>query len=125
MKRNYLIILAVVVIVMLVAIAAMAWPKPSSSGNNTNEIPAGVTVHITSGLTFSPSAVTIKAGENVTWINDAGITHTVVSDNSSDPFSSGLLAASHSYTHEFNKVGVFDYHCSIHPSMVAKVTVTA
>ena len=39
------------------------------------------------GLQFDPSEVTIKAGETVTWKNNAGFPHNVVFDEDSIPVS--------------------------------------
>jgi len=74
---------------------------------------------------FEPSSLTVHAGDNVTWVNNAGVDHTVVSDNSTDAFNSGIIANGQSYTRQFDQVGTFPYHCSIHPYMTGTITVTA
>lgn len=38
-------------------------------------------------LEFVPSAVTIKAGESVTWVNNAGFPHNIVFDEDAAPVS--------------------------------------
>ena len=55
----------------------------------------------------------------ITWTNNDSATHTVAFAD----FNSGQLAPGATYTHKFDTAGAFDYHCSIHPSMTAKVTV--
>jgi plastocyanin len=83
-------------------------------------------VSITGSFTFSPADLTIHAGQNVTWTNNAGITHTVVSDaNSSESFSSPSLGPGQSFTHEFDHIGDYSYHCGIHPSMTGTIHVIA
>ena len=39
--------------------------------------------------------------------------------------NSAALGMSATYVHTFNSVGTFPYHCTIHPSMTATVTVTS
>jgi len=38
-------------------------------------------------LEFVPSSVTIKAGESVTWVNNAGYPHNIVFDEDESPVS--------------------------------------
>lgn len=78
---------------------------------------------------FVPEAVTITAGQRVTWTNVSNQAHDVVADGGA--FQSGYLNAAASggaggtFTHTFANVGSFTYHCSIHPEMTGRVTVTA
>jgi plastocyanin len=104
----------------------------SAISNET--LQAGNKVTITQGAAFvnetayDPNPVTIKAGENVTWINNDSDAHTVTSgspgdDNAGSAFDSGYLGPHRAFTHVFDKAGEFDYYCAIHPNMVGKVTV--
>ena len=72
-------------------------------------------------LAFDPETVTIKAGESVTWTNEDSASHTVVGDNGE--FESDSLATGDTFSFTFDKAGTYAYHCSIHPSMKATVTV--
>ena len=118
------IVAAIIVIVVVVAVAmSLSTNKPSATPSTT-----GNEVKIVSkgyNFAFEPSSLTVHAGENVTWVNNAGVDHTVVSDNAADPFNSGVIANGQSYTHQFAQVGEFPYHCSIHPSMTGTITVIA
>jgi plastocyanin len=40
-------------------------------------------------------------------------------------FDSGLLSQGQTFKHTFNKVGVVEYFCSLHPTMVGKVSVSS
>jgi plastocyanin len=74
---------------------------------------------------FSPAIITIKAGASVTWVNQDGTDHTVVSDTGSAvAFESKTLSNGGSYSFTFSKPGTYSYHCSIHPSMTGTITVT-
>lgn len=87
--------------------------------------PAGsttTTVNI-SGFAFSPSAVTIKKGTKVTWINKDTAPHTVTSLSGST-LNSPTLTTGKSFSFTFNTLGTFDYQCNFHTSMTGSVTVT-
>jgi plastocyanin len=123
MQRSILMIIAVVAVIAIVIIVVVA--LVGLGGNNPP--PGENEVRIQGGysLAFSPTALTVQVGENVTWINTSGLDHDVVSDNATDPFDSGILANDQSYSHRFDQVGVFPYHCSIHLTMTGTITVIA
>ncbi len=74
------------------------------------------------GFAFNPSELTVKKGTTVTWTNMDSAPHTVTSDSGNE-LSSQVLNTGNSYSHTFDTVGTFEYHCSIHTSMKAKVIV--
>jgi plastocyanin len=65
----------------------------------------------------------------VTWTNADTETHTVTSGNLETGsfigklFDSGFLAPAKTYEHIFKDKGIFDYFCTLHPFMKAKVIV--
>ena len=71
---------------------------------------------------FNPTALSVKAGTTVTWTNTGSTTHTVTADDGS--FDSGDLSASGTFSQAFATAGTFTYHCKIHSSMKATITVT-
>lgn len=93
----------------------------SNGGNNGGNLPPN-TVEI-SGFKFVPDAISVSVGTKVTWINRDATAHTVTSNDGSFP-SSGNLSQGQSYEVTFSTLGTYPYHCSIHPSMTATVTVT-
>ena len=70
---------------------------------------------------FHPMAVTVPVGATVTWKNLDGEPHTVTGVDGS--FRSGALDEGDTFTFKFTKPGVYKYLCTIHPRMVATVTV--
>jgi aldose sugar dehydrogenase len=78
---------------------------------------------------FQPNPLTIKVGDNVTWINNDTVMHTVTSGSGpNDPnegkqFNSGLLAEGQAVIHTFKRVGEFNYFCLVHPNMIGKIIV--
>ena len=70
---------------------------------------------------FSPMAITVSAGTTVTWKNLDGEPHTVTSADGL--FRSPALDQNDTWSFKFTKPGVYKYVCSIHPRMMASVTV--
>lgn len=70
---------------------------------------------------FSPAAMEIAIGETVTRTNNDTMPHTILADD--DSFQSTALQQGESFSFTFNEAGVYSYHCSIHPSMKAEITV--
>src|SRR5437763_11693100 len=98
----------------------------SAGGNNNGGYnnPPGSTaaaVNIT-GMAFSPSTLTVKAGTTVTWTNNDNMTHTVTSDDSNG-FNSGDMTNTKTYSYTFSTAGTYSYHCYYHSGMTGTVTV--
>jgi plastocyanin len=72
-------------------------------------------------FSFSPIALTVKAGTQITWTNGDDIPHTVVGDGHT--FKSKVLGTGEKFTFTAGKPGTYSYSCSIHPNMTGKVVV--
>lgn len=70
---------------------------------------------------FSLSTTTIKVGDSVRWTNFDVVAHTATADDGS--FDTGLLNQGESKTIIFNTNGTYNYHCTTHPWMKAKIIV--
>lgn len=70
---------------------------------------------------FTPAEMKIKVGETVTWTNEDSAPHTATASDGS--FDSKNLSQGQSFSFTFDKAGTYDYICSVHPSMKAKVIV--
>lgn len=70
---------------------------------------------------FTPSTITVKVGDTVTWTNNGPSKHTATADDGS--FDSGNLSAGQTFSHTFQTAGTFSYICTIHPFMKAQVVV--
>jgi plastocyanin len=73
---------------------------------------------------FVPSTLYVAQGTTVTWyqVDNAVTAHTVTSTDGS--FDSGLLRDSATFSFQFDKAGTYEYLCTLHPTMRAKVVVT-
>jgi plastocyanin len=72
---------------------------------------------------FSPSSLSVRIGQRVTWTNRGMATHTVTANGGL--FNSGSLPPSHTFSFTFMSRGTFAYHCQIHPSMTGTISVTS
>lgn len=70
---------------------------------------------------FMPMTVSVPVGTTVTWKNLDGEPHTVVSPDG--VFRSKALDEGDSFSFKFDKPGTYKYLCTIHPKMVASITV--
>jgi plastocyanin len=70
---------------------------------------------------FMPHDITVAPGTTVTWVNNDDVPHTVRSTD--DTFKSKALDTDDKYSFTFDKPGTYEYYCSVHPKMTAKVIV--
>ncbi len=93
-------------------------PPPASAGAATSA--GAVTI---ADFAFSPATITVAIGTTVTWTNKDTTAHTVTLDDGSA--TSDDIAPGSTYQHAFTTAGTFTYHCKIHPTMTATVTVSS
>lgn len=86
---------------------------------NQNEVTVEIKNH-----KYNPETITIKKGTTVTWTNQDSVKHDIAPDEESPNFvGSELLAKGEGYSYTFNEPGTYEYHCTPHPFMTAKVVV--
>jgi plastocyanin len=95
--------------------AASSAPSPASGGGG------GGTAVTIKDFAFSPATLEVPVGATVTWANQDSTAHTVTADDGS--FDSKSLASGQGFSQAFSTAGTFTYHCSIHSSMMATITV--
>jgi plastocyanin len=105
--------------------AAGCYSSPTPTATTAPPAPAGGGNSVTiKNFAFDPSILTVKTGTVVTWVNNDGVPHALVSDAGSPAaFSSDTLSTGTSYTFTFIQAGTYPYHCSIHPSMKGTIIV--
>jgi plastocyanin len=111
-----LIAIALPVLVLAPVLGAHA-ARPAAHAHATMQ----VTIQ---NFAFSPQTITVTPGTTVIWTNKDSVNHTVTSDTGAWP-DSGSLATNQTFSHTFAKAGTYPYHCAIHPSMTARVIVSA
>jgi plastocyanin len=73
--------------------------------------------------TFLQKSGSIEAGQTFTVYNQDAIRHTLTFDDKS--VDSGVITPGASYAFSVGSPGVYNYHCSIHPTMKGSITVSA
>ena len=120
MKKSVMVILIILALAVALGVYLIMHstikkniPTPPTVSGNKIELKS---------FAFNPSELKIKTGETVTWTNKDSAPHTVTSDSGTE-ISSPTLSNSQTYSHTFNAQGTFQYHCSLHPGMKAKIIV--
>ncbi|HZU42809.1 MAG TPA: cupredoxin domain-containing protein, partial [Terriglobales bacterium] len=72
-------------------------------------------------FSFTPGAVKVKAGTQVTWTNHDDIPHTV--DSAQGKFKSSPLDTDDKFQFRFTEPGEYPYFCRIHPRMTGSIIV--
>ena len=76
---------------------------------------------------YSPSELITLEGNNVTWLNDSGVIHTVTSGSPLDGpdgiFDSSIIMSGDTFSHTFTEVGNYQYFCTVHPWMTGTIIV--
>lgn len=70
---------------------------------------------------FAPSSLDLLPGETVEWTNISSRPHTVTADDES--FDSDEVEGGEKFERAFDAVGVYAYHCRLHPGMEGEVDV--
>ena len=105
------------VLLLATAVSLIGHSKPASAAT----VYVGVGVHIPlAGVLFWPLSVTIHPGDQVKW-TWASSDHSTTSDNGI--WDSGIRGEGATFTHTFDSVGTFPYHC-IRGSEAGTVIVT-
>jgi len=99
------------------SLTSAKWPAQAAA---TQAQPAAVEVKI-DNFSFIPQELTVAAGTKVIWVNRDDIPHTVRSTE--DKFKSKALDTDDQFTFTFDTPGTYEYFCSLHPKMTAKVIV--
>jgi plastocyanin len=95
------------------AVLALALTAPTAAAD-----PVSVSVQFAA---FGPGQVDVLPGESVAWNNASERRHTVTADDGS--FDSGDLLGGDTFTRQFDTVGAYAYHCTVHPGMNGEVDV--
>jgi plastocyanin len=72
---------------------------------------------------FQPTEITVPAGTKVTWVNRDDVPHTATSTAKPKAFDSGTLDTDQTFSRVFDKPGVYEYFCAVHPKMTGRVVV--
>jgi plastocyanin len=112
--RKWILALASSLLVAVIAMAAHKTLAPRPVDASSVEVKID-------NFSFAPTSLTVRVGTQITWTNRDDIPHTVVEDDKL--FKSKVLDTDEKFTFTPTKPGTYNYYCSIHPKMTAKVVV--
>jgi plastocyanin len=75
---------------------------------------------------FSPALLTIARRDNVLWLNEVPVFHTISPDDRNQPGAwrtENMNRGGDTFSHRFDVEGTFHYRCTIHAGMTGVVTV--
>lgn len=134
MERRFVRWMGAVVIGLGIALASTcsdsnpASPSPPANpgGGGGNGAPADLVITITGmngNQSYSPNPASVRVGQRVAWRNADSEAHTSTADGGA--FNTGVIGVNvTSAPITMNSAGSFPYHCSLHPTMVGRLTVT-
>lgn len=110
---------------LLLAAAACSSDSTDNTPAPTRDVTIVDGASTAGAAAFDPSPFTISLASKtaVKWVNDDATTHTVVPDVAGSFTGSGNIAPNSSFQAVFTAPGTYDYHCSLHPSMVGRIIV--
>jgi len=114
------IALTVLILSLLFAFSCAAQTTAPAAAPKTDQPPIN-NVEI-KNFGFNPPELRIKKGDTVVWVNRDSAGHTITSDSGNE-LSSPTISQNQEYRHTFTQSGTFNYHCTVHTSMKAKVIV--
>jgi plastocyanin len=117
--------LTIVAASLLLFAACTSAPTPPTGSVAAASCSQGATGSQTvtiANFAFSPASLAVTAGTTLTWTNNDSTAHDPTADDGS--FHCQPIAPGQSMSFTFSKAGTFAYHCSIHPTMTAKITVS-
>jgi plastocyanin len=95
--------------------------QPAAESCNNEAAEGSAVVELTDPQSFTPSEITIAAGESVTWTNASNTNHTVTFDGGPD---CGYVLLGRSASIQFETPGTYTYVCRIHAQHGMRGSVT-
>ena len=83
----------------------------------------GVTHMNMQNFAYQMANIQVRVGTTVTWTNQDSVPHSVTFKNGMK--DSGLMYQGQSFSYTFNTPGTYQYYCTVHPYMVATITVVS
>jgi plastocyanin len=103
--------------------ATTSAPVASVGTAGANLGSATVKISATTQLTFDPAMQSAHVGDVIQWSNTGSLMHTVTFD-SEPSLSDPSLAPGGVWEVKFTTAGTYQYHCSIHSTMVGTIVVS-
>ena len=124
-KTTYLAIVLILCIALVLGSIKYELVSVQAQSNSSVSIVNGASSPSIS-KPYDPSPLTVKPGTSVSWTNSDSTIHTVTSGLPEQGevgtlFDSGIMSPGKTFTHAFDKTGIFDYSCTLHPFMHGQI----
>lgn len=128
MNKNWFLLSGLIALTVILASCGTAVnPSAQQPTASVSEQPPSASSNVVdikiAGFAFTPTTLTVKAGTAVQWTNFDTAPHSITSDSGNE-LDSPSIGQGQSWSHVFEHAGTFAYHCGVHPSMKATITVT-
>jgi plastocyanin len=112
---------AVLLIAGLVLIACSRLDRVALAASPAAGADATTQKVLIKGFKFDPETATVKVGDTVEWTNADSVPHTATAEGA---FDSKSIKPGGTWKFVAKKAGSYDYICTFHPNMKAKLVVT-
>lgn len=102
--------------------ASTSAAQPVATSDQSQDSASKVHTVVINQFKYQPDTLTVNAGDTVEWKNEDIVPHTVTSKDGKT-FDSKTLAKGKSWRYTASQKGTFDYYCTLHPNMKAKLIV--
>lgn len=102
----------------------IVWLDPIAASKGP-ELKSGKYIMATRNKTILPHVMVVPVGSSITFPNEDAITHNLFSVSKPNDFDLGLYKRGTAETHVFDKPGVVNVYCNVHPEMSAVVHVVS
>ncbi|MFD5318523.1 cupredoxin family copper-binding protein [Streptomyces sp. NPDC127098] len=101
----------------LLLAAALVLPlAPTPARAATHEV-------VIADYAYGPATLTVSVGDTVTWTNQDTAPHDVLTTAGPVAVDSPMLEQGDQWSYTFTTPGTYDYYCTVHPDMTARVVV--
>jgi len=119
MPRSMRALLAL--LVGLVVVAGCGGDDDGGTAGSSAACPSGAVTIKMVDTKFDPETASVKAGQEVCWVNEDSIQHNAVAEN--DAFKSELFNKGETFTATVDQPGTIKYVCTVHPGMTGELEV--
>jgi plastocyanin len=102
------------------ALLVSGWMMSRAGGVGAGGRPAKTHTVTIEGTSFRPDRLSVAVGDTVVWVNKDPFPHTATATGN---FDSAGIDPEKSWKFVPSKKGTFDYVCTFHPTMKARLTV--
>ncbi|HEX5616916.1 MAG TPA: plastocyanin/azurin family copper-binding protein [Solirubrobacteraceae bacterium] len=105
----------------LVVIAGCGGDDDGGTAGSSSACPSGAVTIKMADIKFNPETASVKAGQEVCWVNEDDVQHDAVAEN--DAFKSELFNKGETFTATVDEPGTIKYVCTVHPGMTGELDV--